>query len=70
MKTNPFNTILAAIPFFTRVLKKKRSKFVDLSRLSTEELLAFMHHETHRIEKAVYNKILENKKEIFVKKRD
>jgi len=42
----------------------------DLEKLSTDELLSLMRHETHRIEKAVYNDLLITKHLLFEEKRD
>jgi nitroreductase len=42
----------------------------DLDSLSTQELLALMRHEVHRIEKAVYNDLLEKKQNYHARKRD
>ena len=56
--------------FFRRLFRKKTSSFSGLSNLGTDELLALMRHETHRIEKAVYNDILVSKKEAFQRKRE
>lgn len=44
--------------------------YTNLENKSTVELLALMRHETHRIEKAVYNNILEAKQSAYVLKRD
>jgi nitroreductase len=40
----------------------------SLDSLSDDELLALMRHEAHRVEKAVYNRYLETKREDYVKK--
>jgi len=42
----------------------------ELRRLSTPELLALMRHESHRIEKAAYNNVLEAKRHAYSAKRD
>ena len=42
----------------------------DLPNLSNEELLSVMRHESHRIEKAIYNNIFEAKKAIYDEKRE
>lgn len=42
--------------------------YEDLSNLSNDELLSLMRHESHRIEKAVYNNILESKQTIYREK--
>jgi len=52
-----------------RLLKKKRT-LPPVGEMSRDELLALMRHETHRIEKAVYNGILTEKADIFARKRD
>ncbi len=49
---------------------KERLKTADLRQLSTEELLSLMRHESHRIEKAVYNDILASKNDVYRAKRD
>jgi len=53
-----------------KLFRKKKKFAADLGSMTTEELLALMRHETHRIEKAVYNNILDSKREIYEKKRD
>jgi nitroreductase len=52
-----------------RFLKKIRSSH-KLRNMSNDELLSLMRHETHRIEKAVYNNIFETKKEMFQGKKE
>jgi len=47
-----------------------KNKTKGLEDMSVQELLALMRHESHRIEKAVYNDILESKIDNFRKKRD
>jgi nitroreductase len=42
--------------------------FDNLGRLSNEELLSLMRHESHRIEKTIYNNILEKKYSVYHKK--
>lgn len=42
----------------------------DLKRLSNDELLSLMRHDSHRIEKAVYNNILEAKQRVYEEKRE
>ena len=37
--------------------------YKDLIKLSNEELLSIMRHESHRIEKAAYNNLVEKNKE-------
>lgn len=54
---------------------KKESKYQScsytyLSKLSDDELLSLMRHESHRIEKSIYNNILEEKYEIYKRKWD
>ena len=44
--------------------------YANLDGKSTVELLAIMRHESHRIEKAVYNDILDSKRSDYVRKRD
>lgn len=68
---------LKKVPLVNKVyrLLKKESKFSSnnytyLSQLSNEELLSLMRHESHRIEKSIYNNILKKKQEIYKKKRD
>ena len=46
------------------------SKYKDLRELSNDELLSLMRHESHRIEKAVYNKVFKSKEIIYLKKRE
>ncbi|HDL64665.1 MAG TPA: hypothetical protein ENH12_04670 [Proteobacteria bacterium] len=43
---------------------------IELERLSDDELLSLMRHETHRIEKALYNNLLITKQKLFEEKRD
>ena len=56
--------------FFQHIFRKKSSSINKLLKLSTDELLALMRHETHKIEKAVYNDIFVSKKETFQRKRE
>lgn len=42
----------------------------DLERLSTDQLMGMMRHETHRIEKADYNGLLSTKQSVFEERRD
>lgn len=42
----------------------------ELLKLSNDQLLSLMRHESHRIEKAVYNNILESKKNVYCEKKD
>ena len=56
--------------FLTRLLRKKSFSNRILIQLSNDELLSLMRHDTHRIEKAVYNNILMSKKEIFQEKKE
>jgi len=48
--------------------KKNATASDDLDRKSTIELLSLMRHETHRIEKSVYNDILIPKHDIYARK--
>lgn len=68
------NRLLNAIFFGNKKNKSNISLIhskseVDLQDLSNEQLLSLMRHESHRIEKAVYNNILESKKNIYQKKQ-
>ncbi len=46
----------------------KSNPYIDLQDLSNDQLLSLMRHESHRIEKAVYNNILEAKNNIYREK--
>lgn len=48
----------------------KLNDFDHLLRLSNEELLSIMRHESHRIEKTIYNNILEEKYNTYHSKRE
>ncbi len=48
----------------------KQGGRTDLSEKSTVELLALMRHESHRIEKAVYNDLLEKKHDDYRERQD
>jgi len=50
--------------------KMSVARYKDLRELSNDELLSSMRHESHRIEKAVYNKALKSKESIYLKKRE
>jgi nitroreductase len=47
---------------------EKTSKIGMLSSMSNDQLLSLMRHESHRIEKAIYNNILEEKYDIYHQK--
>jgi len=70
MKSGSIRSKLAGLPVIGQLFGKKRKPFRVLSCLSTDEALALMRHETHRIEKAVYNDLLMVKKDIFRRKMD
>ncbi len=53
----------------SRLRCKGQPEKTQLCNLSTDELLGLLRHETHRIEKAVYNDILETKRIHFEAKR-
>ncbi len=59
---------------FSRIIKSlftgKKKFGSDPAAMSTEEILALMRHESHRIEKALYNGIIETKRHIYEAKRD
>jgi nitroreductase len=56
---------------FHRLFGRRRTfPPADLTTLSTEELLGLMRHEAHRIEKSIYNDILEKKRPEYERKRD
>jgi len=70
MKSGSVRSKLSGLPVIGRLFGKKRNHIRALSCLSTDEMLALMRHETHRIEKAVYNDLLTVKKDIFHRKVD
>ncbi|MEM7757811.1 MAG: nitroreductase family protein [Cyanobacteria bacterium P01_A01_bin.40] len=68
---------LKKVPFINKVYRylKQENRFnsinsESLSKLSNEELLSLMRHESHRIEKTVYNNILEKKYLVYKRKWD
>lgn len=59
------------LPLYRFVFKystASKNDYDELSSKSNDELLSLMRHESHRIEKAVYNKILETKHSIYQQK--
>lgn len=58
-----------SLPFFGGT-KLKAYDVTDLDTFSDDELLAFMRHDAHRIEKSFYNQIFEEKLEYYEGKRD
>ena len=58
---------------FSRIKKRLKgtsdlSRVGDLEKLSTDQLMALMRHEAHRIEKTIYNDILEEKYPVYREK--
>ena len=68
---NTIKEIPGFIPLY-RILKRKNNSsnniFKKLSELSNEQLLSLMRHESHRIEKTIYNNILESKYSTYLEK--
>lgn len=50
------------------ILKGKENVHKELSQLSNDQLLSLMRHESHRIEKTIYNNILESKYSTYLEK--
>ena len=48
----------------------KSFDLADASRLSNDELLAFMRHDAHRIEKSFYNRIFHSKRDFYESRRN
>ena len=58
------------VRFIRKYIKKQNhltglTSYEDLARLSNQELLSLMRHESHRIEKTIYNDILQEKYPIY-----
>ncbi len=60
--------LLAIYHFVFRRSPQSTNPYDDLSSKSNDELLSLMRHESHRIEKSVYNQILESKHSIYSQK--
>lgn len=68
---NSVKEIPGIVPLY-RLLKGKSNSLNDgyeeLSKLSNDQLLSLMRHESHRIEKTIYNNILEAKYIVYLEK--
>lgn len=68
---NTIKEIPGFVPLY-RILKGKNDSsnnvYEKLSELTNDQLLSLMRHESHRIEKTIYNDILESKYSIYLEK--
>ncbi len=68
---NTIKEIPGFVPLY-RILKGKNDSsnnvYEKLSELANDQLLSLMRHESHRIEKTIYNDILESKYSIYLEK--
>lgn len=55
-------------PLYHVFTKNKSTNYNNLSKLSNDELLSLMRHESHRIEKTIYNNILQSKYHVYREK--
>lgn len=71
---NRLKKIPFLVPFYRKIIHKyvKRKSHLtgkvtydELAKLSDDELLSLMRHESHRIEKTIYNNILQSKYSIY-----